>query len=178
MHTCTCLLQVFCRPDLSDVLGAALPLQLIQPAVSVQLLAQHPQPSLPLLHVGSHPLQTLSPEAVQLPPIAGLLRRLMPGRLQLLSLRSQKALGENSYRDDTLYLCFLPSCRYAHASSTFLQSSFLAPRHSARLWPSSFLTTSSSSLRRTVSTSDVIFIRRASMRQVISLFMGSTKIHF
>ncbi|TNN78256.1 hypothetical protein EYF80_011496 [Liparis tanakae] len=87
--------------DLSHLSGAALPVQPAHPAAPVQLPAEAPEPPLSVLHGGSHPVQALRPAAVQLPPAAGLLRRLVPGQLELLGLKVQRS-------HDTLNSCCRP----------------------------------------------------------------------
>lgn len=72
--------------NLSNLFGTALPLKLALPAASVQLLAESPELLLSVLHVGPHLFQALHSVSVQLLPAPGLLRRLMPGHLELLCL--------------------------------------------------------------------------------------------
>lgn len=66
--------------------GAALSLQTVHPAASVQLFTEHLKLSFSVLHLGPDLLKSLSSVQVQLLPTASVLRRLLPDRLQLLAL--------------------------------------------------------------------------------------------
>lgn len=78
--------HILTHTPLLDLFGTVLPLEPVHPDPSVQLLAECPELSISVLHVGSNLFQSLHSIAAQLLPAAGLLGRLMPGHLELLCL--------------------------------------------------------------------------------------------